>query len=99
MTSLTELTCAVYVDGELSLAETRATARHLAECAPCRRLVAALRDENRVIGAALGELAARAPAPATAVRPTSMPGGRWAGRRGLARGAAAAVAGFAGLTG
>jgi cytoskeletal protein CcmA (bactofilin family) len=99
MTCLTELTCAVYVDGELSPEETRATERHLVECAPCRRLVAALRDENRVIGAALGELAARAPAPAAAVRPASIPGGQWAGRRGLARGAAAAVAGFAALTG
>jgi cytoskeletal protein CcmA (bactofilin family) len=99
MTCPTELTCAVYVDGELSPEETRDTERHLAECARCRRLVAALRHENRVIGAALGELAALAPASATAVRPTSIPGGRRAGTRGLALGAAAAVAGFAGLTG
>ena len=55
MTCLSELTCAVYVDGELSPEETRDAERHLAGCARCRALVAALRDENRVLSAALGE--------------------------------------------
>ena len=57
MTCLSELTCAVYADGELSPEETRDAERHLAECSRCRALVAALRGENRILAAALTELA------------------------------------------
>ena len=49
MTCLSELTCAVYADGELSPEETRDAERHLAECPRCRALVAALRGENRIL--------------------------------------------------
>jgi cytoskeletal protein CcmA (bactofilin family) len=68
MTCLTELTCAVYADGELSPGEARAAEQHLAGCARCRALVAAFRDESRVLAAALEEPAAIASlgaAPAT----------------------------------
>src|SRR5262249_25597168 len=70
MTCLSELTCAVYVDGELSSGEARAAQRHLGECARCRELVAALRDENRVLSAALDELSPSmgATMPATILR-------------------------------
>src|SRR5262249_54070227 len=70
MTCLSELTCAVYVDGELSPEEARAAERHLGECARCRELVAALRDENRVLSAALDELSPSmgATMPATILR-------------------------------
>jgi cytoskeletal protein CcmA (bactofilin family) len=106
MTCLSELTCAVYVDGELSPEETRTTERHLAECLRCQALVAALRDESRVLSAALGELPALAPSSATAVRRASIPdpagamtNGRRAGVRGLTLAGLAAVAGLAGLAG
>jgi len=62
MTCLSELTGSVYVDGELSPEETQDVERHLATCAECWALVTALRGENRLIGAALDERAAFAPA-------------------------------------
>lgn len=66
MTCLSELTCSVYVDGELSPEETRAAEAHLATCARCRSLVAALRGEIGVVSAALAETAELAPSPAHA---------------------------------
>ena len=99
MTCPSELTCAVYVDGELSPDETRATERHLAECGRCRMLVAALRDENRVLGAALGAPVALTPATATSVRPAAIPGGGRADPRGLALAGLGTVVALAGLTG
>jgi cytoskeletal protein CcmA (bactofilin family) len=109
MTCLSELTCAVYVDGELSPEEARAAERHLGECARCRTLVVALRDENRVLGATLGDLAPSAPSSVGAVMPAAVARrGRLAtnGLRGSARGlilaaltAAGSLAGLAGLVG
>jgi anti-sigma factor RsiW len=69
MTCLSELICAVYVDGELPPEETRDVERHLSECARCRALVAALRGENRIIGSALDELATLAASSIPAPRP------------------------------
>ena len=74
MTCLSELTCAVYVDGELSPEETRAAERHLTECPRCRALVGDLRDENRALSAALGDQPALAPSPAGAARLMPAPG-------------------------
>jgi len=73
MTCLSELTCAVYVDGELSPEEARAAERHLAECARCRALVAALHGENRALSAALDELATTVPASRAVARPAPAP--------------------------
>ncbi len=102
MTCLSELTCAVYADGELSPEEARAAERHLAECTRCQALVAALREENRILGAAFGEQTALAPAG----RPASMFGrlgaptnGRRAGAWGLTLAALLGAAGVGRLAG
>ena len=73
MTCLSELNCAVYVDGELSPEETHEADRHLAECARCRALVAALRVEGDVLRVALAERTALALSSATAVEPAAVP--------------------------
>jgi anti-sigma factor RsiW len=105
MTCLSELTGAVYVDGELPPGEARDVERHLTECAQCRVLIEALRSENRVIGAALGELAALAPSTAPAVWPAPIPdpsAARANGRRAtgwsLVAAALAVTAGLAGVS-
>ena len=72
MTCLSELTWAVYVDGELSPEEARDAERHLGECARCRELVAALQGESRAVTVALDELAALAPASAPGTTPASV---------------------------
>jgi hypothetical protein len=46
---LTEFQCTVYADGELSAREVREVDEHLEECVSCRKLVEALRVENRVL--------------------------------------------------
>jgi len=46
---LTEFQCAVYADGELPAHEARNMADHLETCASCRKLVATLRLESRVL--------------------------------------------------
>jgi cytoskeletal protein CcmA (bactofilin family) len=100
MTCLSELTWTVYVDGELSLEEVRDAERHLEECARCRVLVAALRGENRMVAAALDELAVLAPssAPATSAARTSVAAnGRWSRARRLMAAALVAVSGLAGV--
>ena len=100
MTCLSELTWTVYVDGELSLEEARDAERHLAECARCRALVAALRGENRVVVGALDELAALAPLSAPATRPALVPAatnGRRTRAWSLTAAGLAAVLGLAGV--
>jgi anti-sigma factor RsiW len=104
MTCLSELTWAVYVDGELSPDEARDAERHLAECAPCRALVAALRGENRVLAVALDESPTLAPASAPAVRPAPVldrreltTDGRRAGAWRLVVAALVATSGLAGV--
>ena len=103
MTCLSELTCAVYADGELSPAETRDAERHLAECPRCRALVTALRAENRSLAVALTELAPSAAevtlAPARDVV-GSQGNGRWTWlAAGLGLAGLAGVAGWADLAG
>ena len=76
MSCFSELTYALHVDGELDPAERAAVDRHLAGCARCRDLLAALEVENRVLAAAL---AAPAYAPAVAAaaprwRPAALTG-------------------------
>ena len=100
MTCLSELTCAVYADGELSPEETRDAERHLAECPRCRAQVAALRGENRILASALTELdpvaVASTPDGAPALAAGAVRGGRNGRWTWLA--AAFGVAGLAGVT-
>ena len=49
MACLTEFEYAMFADGELPDHETPELAEHLETCAPCRKLVAALRVESRVL--------------------------------------------------
>jgi Putative zinc-finger len=55
MSCLSELTCALYADDELPGEERAAVERHLPGCARCRDTVAALREENHVLGAVLAD--------------------------------------------
>ncbi len=89
MACLTELTCAVYADGELTPDEVRAAEHHLAGCARCRARVAAFRDENRVLALALGASPAVAPAQATPARSRAAGNGRRVLGWGLSLGALA----------
>jgi anti-sigma factor RsiW len=107
MTCLSELTCAVYADGELSPEETRDAERHLAECPRCRALVAALRGENQTLASALAELDPvaeasmpdKAPAPATGTAAGGRSGrGTWL-PAGLGLAGLAGAAGWADLAG
>jgi cytoskeletal protein CcmA (bactofilin family) len=59
MSHFDEPTYAMFVDRELGASEVRAVETHLATCAPCRQLVAALAGENEVLA---GALQAEAPA-------------------------------------
>jgi cytoskeletal protein CcmA (bactofilin family) len=56
MECYSEQLCAIFVDGELAVHEARRLQDHLAECPRCRKLVDALRTENRVLGESLHEL-------------------------------------------
>src|SRR5215469_13348065 len=60
MECYSEQTCAVFVDGELEEEEARRLRGHLAKCPRCRKLVDALRAENRVLGESLHELPEKA---------------------------------------
>jgi len=64
MECYSELTCAVFVDGELGVDEARRLRDHLATCQRCRELVDALRAENRSLGESLQELPDEAASPA-----------------------------------
>jgi cytoskeletal protein CcmA (bactofilin family) len=65
MECYSELTCAIFVDGELGVDEARRLRDHLATCQRCRKLVDALRAENRVLGESLCELTEEAAGPAS----------------------------------
>jgi hypothetical protein len=60
MECYSEQTCAVFVDGELAVDEGRRLRDHLATCPRCRKVVDALRAENRVLGESLHELSEEA---------------------------------------
>src|SRR5216684_324843 len=64
MECYSEQTCALAVDGELSVDEARRLRDHLATCRRCRELVDALRAENRVLSESLHELPEEAASPA-----------------------------------
>lgn len=55
MSCHSELTYAIYLDGELPPGERRALESHLISCLPCRELVVALRGEAEALGDALQE--------------------------------------------
>ena len=61
-----ELTYSIFVDGELPPQEAQRVRTHLASCATCREVVAALTAENKMLVTTLSELAADRPLPATA---------------------------------
>lgn len=71
MECYSELTCAMFVDGELAAGESKRLREHMAKCQHCRRLVDALRAENRILGEILHEL------PEEAVTLASVPRLRW----------------------
>src|SRR5437773_2753782 len=48
--------CSIFVDGELDVDEARRLRDHSATCPRCRKLVDALRAENRILGESLHEL-------------------------------------------
>ena len=56
MQCYSEQTCAIFVDAELAVDEARRLRDHVATCPRCRKLVDALRAENRVLGESLHEL-------------------------------------------
>ena len=61
MDCCSELTYAIFVDGELAAEEARQVRNHLAACSRCREFVETLRAENRVLKAVLRELPEEAP--------------------------------------
>ena len=63
MQCYSELTCAIFVDGELPGDAARQLRDHLATCQRCRHLVDALRAENRVLTESLSELPEEVPSP------------------------------------
>jgi cytoskeletal protein CcmA (bactofilin family) len=65
MECYSELTCAIFVDGELGIDEARRLRDHLVTCPRCRELVDALRAENRILGESLQELSEEAASPAS----------------------------------
>jgi hypothetical protein len=56
MECYSEQICAIFVDGELGIDDARRLRDHLATCQRCRKLVDALRAENRILGESLNEL-------------------------------------------
>jgi cytoskeletal protein CcmA (bactofilin family) len=68
MECYSQQTCALFVDGELVADEAQRLREHLATCGPCRRLVDALREENRILSDSLRELPEEAPAPRSRLR-------------------------------
>lgn len=61
MECYSELTVAIFVDGELPAEEARRLRDHLATCPRCRQLLDALRAENRLLSESLQELPEEAP--------------------------------------
>ena len=64
MECYSEQTCALLVDGELTVDEAQHLRDHLVTCQRCRELVDALRAENRVLSESLRELPEEAASPA-----------------------------------
>jgi putative zinc finger protein len=64
MECYTEQIVAIFVDGELAVEEARRLRDHFATCRRCRRLLDALRAENRLLSESLQELPEEAPSPA-----------------------------------
>jgi predicted anti-sigma-YlaC factor YlaD len=72
---LTEFTCSVFVDGELTDLESRQVEEHLEICGHCRAMSAAFREEHRLLIASIQEMdltdPAESEAPVTAARPVT----------------------------
>ena len=56
MECYSEQICTTFVDGELAVDEARRLRNHLATCPRCRKLVDALRAENRALTESLRQL-------------------------------------------
>jgi predicted anti-sigma-YlaC factor YlaD len=63
MECYSEQTCAIFVDGELTVDEAQHLRDHLVTCQRCRDLVDALRAESRVLSESLRELPQEAASP------------------------------------
>ena len=74
MECYSEETCAIFLDGELAADEAQSLQGHLATCQRCRKLVDALRAENRALSESLNEL------PEETISPVSFPLRRWSWR-------------------
>lgn len=68
MECYSQLTCAIFVDGELEIDEARRLRDHLATCQRCRKLVDGLRAENRSLSESLQELPEEEASPARSPR-------------------------------
>jgi len=68
MECYSELTCAIFVDGELEADEARRLRDHLSTCQRCRKLVNVLRAENHILNESLHELPDEAASPASSPR-------------------------------
>ena len=55
MTHFDEMTCLLYIDGQLDAARAREIDVHLSECAACRSLLRALQQEAVMLSSALAE--------------------------------------------
>ena len=65
MECYSEQICAIFVDGELAADEAQRLRSHLSACPRCRKLVDALRAENRTLSESLHELPEELPSLAT----------------------------------
>jgi cytoskeletal protein CcmA (bactofilin family) len=68
MECYSEQTVSIFVDGELPAEEAQRLRDHLSTCQRCRRLLDALRAENRALTESLQELTEEAPSPERAFR-------------------------------
>jgi cytoskeletal protein CcmA (bactofilin family) len=90
MTHFDEMTCLLYIDGQLDAARAREIDAHLSECASCRGLLRALQQEGAMLSSALTEDTEAMPARLLGERARAIPSWIWT----LAFGVVAACAYF-----
>ncbi len=77
MTHFDEMTCLLYIDGQLDAARARVIDAHLSECAACRGLLRALQQEAVMLSSALTEDNEAMPARLLGERARAMPSWIW----------------------
>ena len=77
MTHFDEMTCLLYLEGQLDSARSREIAAHAAECAACRSLLHALERETKLLSAALDEDNEPVPARLAGPQGRSVPSWTW----------------------